>query len=150
MRLAVGTHLLTLFIRDIGNDDAVHTCFLAAGKEPLGTIGVNRISVGQKYQGHLGLLTQLGHQVKNLVGGGACCQRTQIGTLDNLALGHGIRKGNTKFHQTRAAVNHRHNQLLGYSKVWVTRSDKTNENLFIFSKCILNPSHVNQPPYSVR
>ena len=150
MRLAIGAHFFALFVGNIGDDDAVYTAFFATGEEFFGTIGINRISIGQKYQWYLGFLTQLGHEVKDFVGSSASLQRTQIGTLNNGALGHGVGEGNAKFHNAHTGLHHGQHQLLSGCQIGVTGGDEADEQLFIFCKCLLNSTHVSPPPYSVR
>ena len=150
MRLAVRTHFLALLIGNIGDNHAVHAAFLAARKEFLCAVGINRIRVGQKYQRHLRFLAHLAHEVKNLIGRRTCCQRAQVGTLDNLALSHRIGERNAKLNQSGAALDHRHNQLLRQLQIRIACCDKADKNLFLFVKCFLYSIHVNQLPYSVQ
>ena len=150
MRFAERTHLLTLLVRYIRYDNAVYTCFFAAGEEFLRTVGINRISVGQKYQRYLCFLAKLRYEVKNFIGSSACSQRTHIRFLDNLALSHGVGEGNAELYKSCAALNHGSHQLLGCSKIRIACGHKADKYLFLFVKCLLYSIHVNQLPYNVR
>lgn len=84
---------IAFFKGHIGDDDAVHAGFLAAGKEFFSAVMEDGIEVGQKDQGNLRFLADPFDQGKDVVDARPCFQGPQVRFLDDDAFGDGVGKG---------------------------------------------------------
>ena len=99
---------IVFFKGHIGDDDAVHAGFLAAGKEFFSAVMEYGIEIGQKDQGNLRFLADPFDQGKDVVNARPCFQSPQVRFLDDDAFGDGIGKGDADFDEVCSGLFHGH------------------------------------------
>ena len=65
--------------------------------EPVETVNIDGIQIGEEHDGNLGLEAYFSHRVEHAGQGGSGIQRSARGGLNGRAISQGIRKGNAQF-----------------------------------------------------
>ena len=105
--LAAQRQKLLFFLKgQIGQNQTIHPNFGAGREEALGPIGERHIGVGHEHKRNGHIPAQVPHQIKNLVGGGAGGEGTQVGLLDHRPFGGGVGEGDAQLHQVGPGGGH--------------------------------------------
>ena len=115
------------FIWHVWNDDAGDACLLAAGKEFLCAVDVDRIEVGHEDERNIDFQSDSFYHVEDLVCRGAGSKGADGRFLDDFPFCHRIGERNTNFNQVAPGLCHDFYIPLGIFQTRVACCQETDE-----------------------
>ena len=142
--MAGGRKLLFFLIGQVGQDQPINADLRAGRDEPLCAVGEHDICIGHEHHGDRNIFPHLADEVKDLIRGGPRFQGADVGTLNDRALGGGVRERDAQLNEVGTVCRHGADGGGSGFQIRVAAGDERNERLAV-GKGLCNVTHEDPP-----